>query len=167
MSSLDLELGDEEAADLITAKEEGTTRRRRQRRSSTAKEAPKRSDKKERAPGPDDTSIKGRIVAVFDRIVEQLRSRGDDELADAIDEDKGPMAQGLVSATRPFPPLRIFLVILLEVVEPFLAFGRVGRILMRRYMERRARLMEEAQRQSAYKMPPAPQDYVEGTAVTV
>jgi len=119
---IDLESGETPAA-----------RRRRERRterSTVAGESKTTSEKLDR-------ELHSRIVTSFERVVEWREARDDQELATAIDEDKDKMATGLVSLTHTVAPLRQPLVTFLGFVEPLLAFGRVGRILVTRWVTRR------------------------------
>jgi hypothetical protein len=56
------------------------------------------------------------------------------------------MATGLVSLTRPFTAFRTPLLLMLGVVEPFMAFWKLGRLMAGRILLRRGRVEE----------PPAP-----------
>lgn len=101
-------------------------------------------DKKKQPPPPSqasqdraDRDLRTRLEGVFDRIAEAAEVRGDIELADAIAEDAKVMAQGLVSFTRPLRALRGPLLLLLGIVEPFMAFRRVGMLLFGRWYVRR------------------------------
>lgn len=100
--------------------------------SSSSKSRPSRSSAKQEA------DLRERLVECFDRIAGALRGRGDEELAELIDEDAEVMAVGLVSMTRPLQALRAPLLVVVAVVEPLLAFGRIGRVLVVRFAERRA-----------------------------
>lgn len=100
-------------------------------------------------------SLKTRLENCFDKIAKQLESRGDEELATAFSEEKGNMAQGLVSATEALKPLRGPLIVIVGLVEPVLAFGRVGGILVRRAVARRARQVAEWEAANAAAEPPS------------
>lgn len=84
-----------------------------------------------------DSDLRARLETVFDRIADAADARGDDELATAVREDLEVMATGLVNLTKPFKALRRPIVGALAVVEPFMAFGRVGRLLFGRALDRR------------------------------
>lgn len=86
----------------------------------------------------------GRIVS---RITDRLEERGDHELATALQEDGDAMVGGLVELTRRFTALRTPLLLILGLVEPVLAFGRVGRILIRRAQWRREEAAAAAARE--------------------
>jgi hypothetical protein len=118
--------------------EHGTTREQRRRRSggSVDGESKTATDKLDR-------ELNSRLLEAFDQVVEWREARGDEELATAITEDKDKMSRGLVSLTHAVTPLRQPLLVFLGFVEPILAFGRVGRILGGRFIERRQRIMEE------------------------
>lgn len=85
-----------------------------------------------------------RIAEVFDRIGGVLLKRGDEELGAAFVEEQEPMAQGLVNLTRRVPAAKAPVLIGLELVEPFLAFGRVLSILFRRARGAREQAFEAA-----------------------
>lgn len=152
---LDLDEGDADAAERITRTKEskvsgsGGSRSNRSRggsKSSSSKSGSQRSD----------TDLVSKLSAAFDRIADQLEIRGDDELATALHEDKQKLAQGIVSLTRAIKPFRTPLVILVAIIEPILAFWRVGSILARRAIERRERVMAEraaAQEQAQEQSP--------------
>jgi hypothetical protein len=101
------------------------------------------SSSRRRRPNRTETSLKERLVACFDRIAESLEGRGDNELAEIVRNDGEIMAQGLVSLTRPFTAIRTPLLVLVAIVEPALAFGRILRVLAGRLHERRARITWE------------------------
>jgi hypothetical protein len=84
-----------------------------------------------------ENELRTRLADCFDRIAEVLENRGDDELASIFTEDAEVMAAGLVSMTRPFKVLRTPLLALVAVVEPLIAFGRIGRVLVGRLTARR------------------------------
>lgn len=90
-----------------------------------------------------ETSLKARLENVFEKLAKQMEARGDEELATALSEEKSNMSQGLVSLTKNLTPLRGPLVVVVSLVEPVLAFGRVGGILVRRAVARRARKVAE------------------------
>lgn len=89
-----------------------------------------------------DTDLKSRLHTVFDRIADAAEARGDDELASTIRTDRDVMATGLVSFTRPFMALRTPLLLVLAVVEPLMAFSRIGRLMFGRVLDRRAERAE-------------------------
>lgn len=103
--------------------EEGTRRRRRRR--STTTEGEGRST--------DDGPVTGQLKGVFERIAVQREVKDDEELATAIREESDAMTAGLLSLTRNVPVLRGPLIIILNLIEPLLAFGRVLRILRDRF----------------------------------
>ncbi len=142
MSALDLEQGDEERAEEIERKQSSTPRRVT-RPSSSSGTRKKSTSTRPTAAQKLDTEIASRLERTFDRIIEALEERDDTELATAMREDKAAMSRGMVSLTRNVTPLRGPLLMLLNLIEPLLAFGRVGKILVTRFAARRARVMAE------------------------
>lgn len=126
---LDLERGDPERS-------EPRRRRRSSGSDSDSKKSPAASERL-------DAQLDARLREALDQVVEWRMARGDEELATAITEDGDKMARGLVSLTRVLVPVRKPLLIFLGFVEPVLAFGRVGRILAERFINRRQRIAEE------------------------
>ena len=59
------------------------------------------------------------------------------------------MSQGLVSLTATLTPLRLPLIVFMSLVEPVLAFWRVGRILALRLLNWRERRIVAMQEQQA------------------
>ena len=92
-----------------------------------------------------ESELVSRLYNCFERIANALRDRGDHELAEAVEEDAQVMAAGLVSMTKPIAVLRTPLVILVALVEPLLAFGRIFRIIAGRIMVRRAERQQEVE----------------------
>ena len=139
---LDLEHGDPERAEEVAEKTERKFGRASVKKGNTSPRRPS-GTKRPTAADRVENGLFERCVAVFDRIANTLEARNDDELANAIREDKGAMSTGLVSLTRNVKPLRSPLIIILNLVEPALAFGRVGRILIMRVQIRRAQRIAE------------------------
>jgi len=132
---LDLERG-------IPSRGEERRSRRREGSSETKSTGDKASEKLDR-------ELHSRLTDALEQVVEWRMARQDAELATAISEDKEKMARGLVSLTHVVAPLRRPLLIFLGFVEPLLAFGRVGRILTERWLERRRERAEELARAQA------------------
>ena len=130
-NELDLERGDPSRSS-----PEGERKRRRR---TVAEEAP--------TEGMVDAEVRSRLERTFDRIIKSRRSHDDEELATVIEEDAEAMTQGIVDATTGIPFLRSPLLMALNVIEPVLAFSRVGRILFYRFLERRARKSQERHQQ--------------------
>jgi len=84
-----------------------------------------------------DRELDDRITAALEQLRDWRESRDDEELADAIERGKEKMSKGLVSVTHIVAPLRGPLVVILGFLEPVLAFGEVGRILIGRWLNRR------------------------------
>lgn len=145
MSTIDLEKGEPED-------ESPSQRRRRARRNSddsSSSSSSSRSSSSSKASDRENTSVAGRLNTALTKLADQMAARGDDELADAIREERSAMSQGLVSLTSSIPVLRVPLVLILSLLEPVLAFARVGRILFYRFLGWRQRRMEEAQQAQA------------------
>lgn len=149
---LDLEMGDEARADALAAQSAGQTRReqRRAEREARSKAAAqekstsrKSSTTRKTRTSDTDGEVTSRLGRVLDRIIAQLRAREDEELASAIEEDKQSIVAGFVSVTRGIPFLRNPFIMVLNLVEPIMAFWRVGGILVGRAVERRARRMQQ------------------------
>lgn len=85
-----------------------------------------------------DNDLKSRLHTVFDRIADAAEARGDSELAEVLREDRDVMATGLVSLTRPLAALRTPLLAVLAIIEPVMAFSRIGRLAFGRVLVRRA-----------------------------
>src|SRR3954466_15253571 len=126
--SLDLEEGDEALADASPAE------RRRAARKATKEAEPARSkstgrqsSRSTRASTRDrvENEILSRLDRTCERIATQLDARGDEELSQVIREDKEAIGQGLVSLTSNVKLLRGPLLMILNMVEPLLAFGRL------------------------------------------
>lgn len=96
-----------------------------------------------------ESELQSRLAGCFERIAEALDERGDEEMAEIIREDGPIMSQGLVSLTRPLTALRTPLLVVIAVVEPVLAFGRIFRLLALRFADRRARIMAEQEQAAA------------------
>lgn len=123
-SIVDLSGGQEKSGDRETAAKSSS-------RSSSRKPAARKTAATE-------SELKGRLHSVFDRVADSVEARGDEELAEILREDRDVMAQGLVSLTRPFLPLRTVIMLGLSVVEPVMAFGRLGRLVVERVLINRA-----------------------------
>lgn len=122
--SIDLELGEPE---------ETPSQRRRRIKRTDEKAAPKTKPTER-----EDRSLTGQLDTVFTKIADMLRARDDEELAEAIRDERHAMSQGLVSLTSSVTFLRPLLTLVLALIEPFLAFWRVGRILFHRFLNWRA-----------------------------
>lgn len=149
--SLDLEKGDYERAEQIA--KEGQERSKRVRSSrggdSSGGGSSSKSSGSKTASQRTDTDLVSRLDSAFSRLAEQLAAREDHELAEAIVQDKEAMSKGLVSLTRGVKFLRTPLVVVLNFLEPVLAFWHVGGILLGRFIERRQRVMAERQQAAA------------------
>lgn len=145
--SIDLETGEPDPDESPSA------RRRRERRESgggSSSSGGRSSSSGSKGSGDrENTGLASRLNTAFSKIADQMAVRGDEELATALREERSAMSQGLVSLTSTLTPLRWPLVVLLSLVEPFLAFWRVGRILFFRFLNWRERRIIEAQQQQA------------------
>lgn len=154
MSTIDLESGEPDPD------ESPAQRRRRERRSGGSGGGGSSSSSRSRGSGnSDDTSLVARLDTAFTKIADQIAARGDEELAEAIREERHPMSQGLVSLTATLTPLRWPLVVLMALIEPLLAFWRVGRLLLIRFIgwrERRIAAAQEAQQQAEWEAAQTP-----------
>jgi hypothetical protein len=156
--SLNLEQGDEKLADDIDKRIEQEVKAQRKSPPRTVR---KDTDKAKSTSGRrtkeqiDNDQIAAQVARTFDRIVKALEDREDEELATVIEEDKDAMSRGIVSLTRNVKQLRKPLIVVLNLIEPLLAFGRVGRILLLRFAERRARVMAEREMAAAQQAPPS------------
>lgn len=153
-NDLDLEFGDEERADASPAERRRMARadveRNKQEGEGRSRASRGTSGSKKRTTTPaaaqrEDNEVTSRLLDVFERITNALEERGDEELATIIREDAGAMTQGLVSLTKSVKFLRKPLLILLNFVQPVLAFGRTGRVLWGRFRLRQERLAYERQ----------------------
>lgn len=82
-------------------------------------------------------AVQSSLDRVLERLVERQEGRGDLELADALRQDGKMMASTTGRLVKLVPQLAGPLLIILGLVEPFLAFGRVAGILRRRVLDRR------------------------------
>ena len=92
-----------------------------------------------------DRDLRTRIAGIFDRLAEAADARGDHELAEILREDSPVMSVGLVSLTRPVKALRVPLIFALGIIEPVMAFSRVGRVMLERLLDRRAARADEGE----------------------
>lgn len=151
--SLDLEQGEEELANLSPA----ARRRAARKGAAEAKQQAKKPSSRARSSSSGlETEISSRLHRVGNRIAEMLSTRGDDELAQAIRDDTDAMSQGLVSLTSNVKFLRGPLLMVLNLIEPSLAFGRVGRILYVRFVNRQARIASEREQAAQETAQPSP-----------
>lgn len=92
-------------------------------------------------------NLAGRLQAIFDRLAQRFEGKGDAELAAIIREDSRAMVGGLVSLTKRVPGAASPILLLLGVVEPVLAFGRLFRVLAGRWAARRYAPVDELDEQ--------------------
>lgn len=135
---LDLERGEPDRSS-------SRTERARRRRQNTA-------DKETPATGVSDGVVREQLTRAFNGLANSREARGDSELADAFREEGDAMTEGFVALTDNVKPLRMPLIIILNIGITLLAFGRVGNIILNRIAERRAR--RQAEREAMAGMTP-------------
>lgn len=88
--------------------------------------------------------LSGRIQEALTRIAVALenRSDGQSEMADALRQDGKKMSDAIVNVTRKVKVLRGPVLWVLTIIEPILAFGRVGRIALDKLVGWRGQRME-------------------------
>jgi actin-like ATPase involved in cell morphogenesis len=139
MSNLDLEIGDEERANKLADEEaERATKSKPRGRPQGSTDKKPRTTRSSVTPSRDriDSEIQSRLERVLTRIAQTLENRNDEELATIVREDTTAMSGGIVSLTHNVKPLRSPIIMALNLVEPLLAFGRLGGVLFRRLRER-------------------------------
>jgi len=92
--------------------------------------------------------LTARLDRTFTSLAKTMEARGDDELAAVIREEAEVMGQGVISLTRNVKVLRGPLLFLLNLIEPVMAFGRIGRLLYSRFRERQWRIQQERAEQA-------------------
>ena len=141
MSAIDLEHGEPED-------ESPAARRRRERREAASSSSGRGSGSGtgggKGGSDRENTSLVARLDTALSKIADQVSARGDEDgLAEALKEERHVMSQSMVSLTSNLTFLRVPLVVLLSLVEPFLAFRRVGVILFARFLRWRERRIAE------------------------
>lgn len=121
---------------------DSASERRRRRRQQTTDSKPTGESFTER-------EVRHQLDRAFDGLAKTRDARGDEELAEAIREEGDAMTEGFVTLTNNLKPLRLPLIILLNVVITLLAFGRVGGILWERLKARRERKLAEREQAQA------------------
>jgi len=110
-----------------------------------AKERERYHRKKQRANASKQTGeVQSRMGRVIDRLIERQEGRGDLELAGILREDGEMMANTTADAVKVVPQLAAPLLLILGLIEPFLAFGRLAGLFRHRLLERRERAAEAA-----------------------
>lgn len=128
------------------AADDDTPRRRRQRRTQQQREEEARGGSNE---GATDSELRHQLNRAFQGLIRGREAKGDEELADALKEEGDAMTESFVTLTDNVKPLRMPLVIILNLVITLLAFGRVGGILLTRLTSWRVRRQEAAQQAEA------------------
>lgn len=136
MADLDLDKGDPER---VKANESAADKRRESRATGVHSKPGTRKTAAQKA----EEEIAARLHVTFDRIATACENRNDEEMAAIFREEAQSMSVGLVSLTRNVSALRPGLLMTLNLVEPIMAFGRLGRELLQRFMARRARKIAE------------------------
>lgn len=131
--------------DLTAGEDEPSSRPRRRRRSSAAADAAPSNG------GISDNEMRAQLHTVFDGWRRQRDTRGDEELADAISEEMGAMAEGVVTLTTNIKPLRVPILLITNVAVVALAFVRVGGIVWGRWRDRREARQAEIAAQQAWQ----------------
>lgn len=126
---LDLNVGDPGRGD------SRAEQRRRRRQTRTEETAPKE--------GFTEREVRAHLDRAFDGLAKNRDKSGDTDLAEAIREEGDAMTEGFVALTENVKPLRMPLVIILNILITVLAFGRVGGILFERWAARRERRAQE------------------------
>lgn len=141
--------------------ESPTSRRRRERRASRTTQ----TDSKPKSDAKTEGALSGRLNEAFAKLANQLHAKGDEELATAIEEERRGMTAGLMSLTSSITPLRGPLVAIVELSLVFLAFWRVGRILLLRMVAYRERIAVQRAEYQYPEEPPSPAPFPEGAVV--
>lgn len=115
---------------------DSTSERRRRRRAS-------RSESDSPTESFTEREVRIQLERAFDGLAKGREARGDTDLAEAIREEGDAMTEGFVTLTNNVKPLRLPLVILLNILITLLAFGRVGGILWERFKARQERKRAE------------------------
>lgn len=102
---------------------------------------------------PGQPGFESRVRQALEKAGEALIKRKDAELGEALIEEAPVMAGGVNNLSKGLPPVRFALLVALDLIEPVLAFWRVGRILLGRAAERRLRRAQEAAEAAGYANP--------------
>jgi len=122
---LDLSTGDPNRGD-------SASERRQRRRASRTKTA---SDtNRETGTEFTDSEVRRQLARAFDGLARGREAKPDPELAAAIREESDAMTEGFVTLTENVKPLRLPLMIVLNLLITLQAFGRVGGILWGRFV---------------------------------
>ncbi len=128
---LDLNVGDPSRADSASERR----RKRREGAGPTATET--------RAEAKIENEVRTQVGRAFDGLAKNRYTSGDIELGDAITEESDAMTDGFVTLTSNVTPLRMPVIIILNLLITLLAFGRVGGIVLTRVQARRHAAQEE------------------------
>lgn len=145
---IDLEVGEPDPDESPSARRRA---RRRAARSSDS-DSGGSSSRSKSSGGKSDAGLVTQLDTAFSKLADQMAARDDEELAEALMDERHAMSQGMVSLTSGLPFLRPILVLVLALAEPILAFWRVGRILFYRFLswrERRIIAAQETARETA------------------
>jgi hypothetical protein len=84
-----------------------------------------------------ENEVRTQVARAFDGIAKNRYAHDDIELGDAFTEESDAMTEGFVTLTTNVVPLRMPLIVILNLMITLLAFGRVGQILYDRVQVRR------------------------------
>lgn len=145
MTDLDLNKGDLSLAEKIAAGKETPDARVAKKATTSGGATRQRNSTARKVAASKDDQLTQRLLTALDKIADQLEAREDHELATAIREEREPMVRSVVSLTKGITFLRRPLVVAVSLLEPVLAFWRIGRILGGRFITRRQRMVAERQ----------------------
>jgi len=88
--------------------------------------------------------LEQRLREAIEAIAVWVRERGDEELGEILERDARAMADVCGKVAKLNPAAKKAVSLLADVLEPVRAFGPTCRVLWFRWLERRARRLEEA-----------------------
>lgn len=94
--------------------------------------------------------LRTRLNTAIGKISQWRKDKGDEELAEVLDEDGRRIVDGVITIAERLPFVRGPLTILVTGVEVFLAFGRIGILLLSRLQTvRQSRSTTQSQESNA------------------
>lgn len=114
-----------------------------QRRRARRQRASESSPGVDGSQGFTEKQVREQLGKAFDWGVRSREAKGDAELAEAIQEEGAQMTEGFVTLTNNVTALRLPLIVVLNVLITFGAFGRVGGILWGRFKNWRAERVQD------------------------